>query len=238
MSSRGVGITSGLVPVQKFDNGGEAIKDKYESTLETLRNLDIVPERKAFSKFEAATPALLNLFSGLMSGKSYQGGLGGAFDIAGQALGSSTPLFAEAIKAKQQYDATDPEAPLKQIALEQAFKDTTKEKKLVGEPDEVYGTFSNNAGDTTEKIGASRFVFQDGDVEYRIGDQVYTNYTPFDKPPDYKRETYQEPIKIDGEFFIQNMVSMDGGKTYEPEGDPYPRFKLMIKKRVFNTNLI
>ena len=34
MSSRGVGITSGLVnqPVQKFAPGGEAIKKKYNNT--------------------------------------------------------------------------------------------------------------------------------------------------------------------------------------------------------------
>ena len=134
VSSRGVGITSGLATPKRgyvdrpgsYQGKGEAslpdLKDKYESTLETLRNLDIVPERKPFSKFDAATPALLDFFSGLMSGKSYQGGLGGAFDIAGQALESSTPLFAEAIKAKQEYDATDPEATIKNLALSKALE--------------------------------------------------------------------------------------------------------------------
>ena len=122
VSSRGVGITSGLVPVQRFDNGGEAIKDKYQSTLDTLRSLDIVPERKPFNRLDATAPALLNLFGGLMSGKSYEGGLSGAFDIAGQALQSSTPLFAEAIKAKQEYDATDPEATIKNLALSKALE--------------------------------------------------------------------------------------------------------------------
>jgi len=139
VSSRGVGITSGLATPKRgyVDRPGsysgdllsesslpdvDKIGQKYKSNLEMLKSLDIVPERKPFSKFEAATPALLNLFSGLMSGKSYQGGLGGAFDIAGQALGSSTPLFAEAIKAKQEYDAKDPDAALKQTALSLALE--------------------------------------------------------------------------------------------------------------------
>ena len=134
VSSRGVGITSGLATPKRgyvdrpgsYQGEGEAslpdLKDKYQSTLDTLRSLDIVPERKPFSRLDATAPALLNLFGGLMSGKSYEGGLGGAFDIAGQALQSSTPLFAEAIKAKQEYDATDPEATIKNLALSKALE--------------------------------------------------------------------------------------------------------------------
>jgi len=134
VSSRGVGITSGLATPKRgyvdrpgsYQGKGEAslpdLKDKYESTLDTLRSLDIVPERKPFSRLDATAPALLNLFGGLMSGKSYEGGLGGAFDIAGQALQSSTPLFAKAIKDKQEYDATDPEATIKNLALSKALE--------------------------------------------------------------------------------------------------------------------
>jgi len=228
VSSRGVGITSGLVPVQKFDNGGEV--KKYEETLQKLRDMNIISEREPFSKFEALAPGLLAFFGGLMTGRSPQTGVPGGFDILGTSLQQATPLFAQALKEKREYDAVDPEAPLKQIALEQAFKDTTKEKKLVGEPDEVYGTFQNDPSDVTEKTGASRFVFEDGSVEYRIGDKVYTSYTPFDKPEDYERKSYEKSIKIDDEFFIQNMVSLDGGKSYEAEGDPYPRFKLDKEK--------
>tara|TARA_Y100000114_G_C11761698_1_gene330129 strand:+ start:66 stop:1982 length:1917 start_codon:yes stop_codon:yes gene_type:complete len=139
VSSRGVGITSGLdTPKRGYvDKPGsysgdllsesslpdiDKIGQKYKSNLEMLKSLDIVPERKPFSRLDAAAPALLNLFGGLMSGKSYQGGLGGALDIAGQALQSSTPLFAEAIKAKQEYDAKDPDAALKQTALSLALE--------------------------------------------------------------------------------------------------------------------
>ena len=86
VSSRGVGITSGLVPVQRFSNGGEANRfdELFQEKRETLES--IVPPREDFNRFQAATPALLNFFSNLMSGRSLQGGLGGALDITGQAL--------------------------------------------------------------------------------------------------------------------------------------------------------
>ena len=57
-----------------------------------------------------------------MSNKSYQGGLGGGLEIAGESLKSASPLFAEALKNKQEYDATDPEAALKNLALGEALK--------------------------------------------------------------------------------------------------------------------
>lgn len=129
ISSRGVGITSGLVP--SYAHGGlheeaggkaETIKQKYNSTLDTLRSLDIVPERQPFNKFQNIAPAALDFFGNLMSGKSYQGGLGGGLEIAGESLKSASPLFAEALKNKQEYDATDPEAALKNLALTKAFE--------------------------------------------------------------------------------------------------------------------
>jgi hypothetical protein len=51
VSSRGVGITSGLVdkPVQKFNLGGD-VAQKYEDNLAMLRGLDIVPKREAIQK--------------------------------------------------------------------------------------------------------------------------------------------------------------------------------------------
>jgi len=126
MSSRGVGITSGLVnqPVQKFDNGGEASNrvDKYNTILDELRSMDVVQERQPFNKFQNIAPAALDFFGGLMSGKSMQGGLSGGLEIAGESLKSSSPLFAQALKNKQEYDATDPEAAIKNLALTKAFE--------------------------------------------------------------------------------------------------------------------
>ena len=68
---RGTGITSGLAPIKGYKTGG-------------------------ISKREAYAPAWQSLFGGMMSGKSLQGGWGGAFDILGQATQQSAPLFAQA----------------------------------------------------------------------------------------------------------------------------------------------
>ena len=74
VSSRGVGITSGLVPVQKFQEGGKV------------------------SKLEAFSPALLDFGGRLLSGKSLQGGFTGGLDILGQSLSKSAPSFAEGLQ--------------------------------------------------------------------------------------------------------------------------------------------
>lgn len=259
VSSRGVGITSGLVP--SYAHGGlheEDKLDKYNTTLEELRAMNVVPERKPFSKFDAATPALLNLFSGLMSGKSYQGGLGGALDIAGQAVGSSTPLFAEAIKAKKEYDSVDPEATIKNIALGEAFKKDDpryeykvsgdnlikidkfgkeepvvtplpKEKevfKLQGEPNTVFGNFSEpGTNNIVSGVYAQEFVYEDGKVEYKIGDQTYPNYEPKEKPSNMEAPTIYDKNYVDPEgiHMIQQYISSDKGFT--EHGTPFPKFE-------------
>jgi len=70
--ARGTGITSGLtLPIKGYAKGG-------------------------ITKREAYTPAFMNLFGAMMSGKSLQGGLSGAVDILGQSVQQSAPLFAQA----------------------------------------------------------------------------------------------------------------------------------------------
>ena len=74
VSSRGVGITSGLVPVQKFQEGGKV------------------------SKLGALSPALLDFGGRLLSSKSLQGGVTGGLDILGQSLSGSAPSFAAGLQ--------------------------------------------------------------------------------------------------------------------------------------------
>ena len=71
VSSRGVGITSGLVPVQKFQSGGSV------------------------SKLEALSPALLDLSGRLLAGTSPRGDFG---SILGQALVGSWPLISQGLQ--------------------------------------------------------------------------------------------------------------------------------------------
>ena len=210
MSSRGVGITSGLVdkPVQKFSNGGDVATD-FESNLEMLRGLDLVKPREPFSKFDAATPALLNLFAGLMSGKSYQGGLGGALDIAGQSLGSSTPLFADAIKARQEYEATDPEAGLKNMALELALQDKDKGSDKLKTSTKVYGQF----GDNEENKGFGfRDVYEDGRSVFKYGGESFQSFKGLPEPKD------SDPKVFEDENYDITIGAGDQAKTYTTLG--------------------
>jgi hypothetical protein len=70
-----------------------------------LQNLR--PPTQEFSKFDAAAPALMTFFGNLMSGKSFQSGFSGAFDIAGNALTQATPQFSQALAAKRAAEAAD-----------------------------------------------------------------------------------------------------------------------------------
>lgn len=248
VSSRGVGITSGLVPVQKFEVGGLA--EKYATSLETLKGLNLVPQREDFNKLQAFSPALLKLGAGLMSNRSLQGGIGGALDIAGRSIAGATPEIQQAIAMKQEYDATDPEAQLKQMALEMALeKDDPRfeykeikgrlykldklgelppelmvdlpdePKKLKSEPKTVYGNFGDKEG------YGQMFTFDDGTVEYRREGSVFTQdqFSPLAEPKDAgKAITIQKPLENN---MIQDQISYDGGKTFTNFGNPYPRFK-------------
>ena len=104
VSSRGVGITSGLVdqPVQRFENGGEVtLPSLMSERLEQLQSLNLGrPETS--SRLSLASPALLDLGGRLLAGKSLQGGLSGALDIVGQATAGAAPSFANVIQARNQ----------------------------------------------------------------------------------------------------------------------------------------
>jgi len=143
VSSRGVGITSGLATPKRgyvdrpgsyagHDNAESSLpnlKDTMSSRLELLESLDLGrPEIP--SKREILTPALLKFFGSLMSGKSYQGGLGGALDIAGQSLQTSAPDFAEAGTSirKARSAQKDFDNSLKLKAFDMAYDEIQKAK--------------------------------------------------------------------------------------------------------------
>tara|TARA_B100000963_G_scaffold94485_1_gene81378 strand:+ start:997 stop:3090 length:2094 start_codon:yes stop_codon:yes gene_type:complete len=215
VSSRGVGITSGLAsPVRGYKIGGNVVDenlvtsapsstagtmstdlgDRFATNLETLRGLNIVPERKPFSKLAAASPALLTLGAKLLSGGSYRGGLPGALDILGQATEAAAPQFAEAIEAKRQFDATDPEAGLKQMALEMALKEKPTNK--IKSSEQVYGTFGT--GDNKQTGYGFADVYEDGTRTFTIGGQTYNSFVGETEPEENKPETFfkGETVKI------------------------------------------
>ena len=235
VSSRGVGITSGLAsPVRGYSFGGKIdqnlvasapsstagttstdLGDRFATNLETLRGLNIVPERKPFSKLAAASPALLTLGANLLSGGSYRGGLPGALDILGQATAAAAPQFAEAIEAKRQFDATDPEAGLKQMALEMALKEKPTNK--IKSSEQVYGTFGT--GDNKQTGYGFADVYEDGTRVFTYGGKTYNSFVGQTEPEGDKPETFYkgEIVKIrkkgdtSGETFDANFMTSNKG---------------------------
>ncbi len=97
VSSRGVGITSGLIdqPVQKFSNGGSV------------------------SKEEALAPFFADLSGRLLAGRSFDQGIGGALQIGGEALSGSAPLLQQGLAT---YRAGQKQSDRKIIEDAQGFK--------------------------------------------------------------------------------------------------------------------
>jgi hypothetical protein len=153
VSSRGVGITSGLVPVQKFQEGGKV------------------------SKLEALSPALLDLGGRLLASKSLQGGVAGALDIAGQALSGSAPSFAAGLqtyRAGQQ--AGDPNFDFKVVGNQLIkINKTTGETEVVEKSEDTGPEFiTTRPGEVITRIedGKAEKIFEN--VKATDPNKLYT----------------------------------------------------------------
>jgi len=206
VSSRGVGITSGLVPVKGYANGGTIEKDA-EEYYQLLKGA--TPERKPFSRLQAASPALLELGGKLLSGRSFQGGLGGGLDILGQAATAAAPGFAQAIAARRAYDAADPETDLRAKALSLAIaKDTNKSKQKPGESKPVwyinpdFDQDKPESSDNLKYIESVRRVGTDGQLRIR---NINGDFVSEDNFPNYM---VSDPVKTQarksGDVWLMN----------------------------------
>jgi hypothetical protein len=186
VSSRGVGITSGLVPIRGYANGGSVLRgdtafvqkereaslakpdlpetDRLENAQNSMTKyfnnmkiqnalndmasnppesglqksyseyLDMIQgikgEREPISNLELLTPSALTFFGGLMSGKSLQGGVGGALDILGQSTTAATPQLESALASKRAMKEArmDAEDASKMKALDMAYDDLAAER--------------------------------------------------------------------------------------------------------------
>ena len=252
VSSRGVGITSGLVP--RYSHGGPvsehtSVTDKFADNMEMLKGLNLY-QPQTFDAKENMTPYLLDLSARLLGGTSKRGGIGGALEIGGQAMAGANPLLSQALQNKREFEATDQEAPLKQMALQMALEkddprfeykeiggklykidtkgelppelsiDIQEPAELRSDPKTVYGNFGEN------NTGyAQMFTYKDGKVEYRKDGNVFTKdqFSPLAEPADAgKAMTIQKSLPNN---MVQDQISYDGGKTFTDFGAPYPRHK-------------
>jgi len=236
VSSRGVGITSGLVPVKGYFNGG-SIGEDAEAYYELLKGA--TPERKPFSRLQAASPALLEFGGKLLSGRSFQGGVGGGLDILGQATQAAAPGFAQAIAAKQAYDAADPEADLRMKALSLAIEnqpDPDKEETFTGK-ELVTGKIPviENGVNTGkfETVKATRIVGNKGTIMYKDSqNNTLKNFVPSLDP------ATKQDDPLTGQFKNEKFVTDDNPNgivsaqfTYDKDED---RWKWMYNNPVNN----
>ena len=206
VSSRGVGITSGLATPKRgyVDGPGSYQGEKdAESSLPaaptfTARSFDDVfaerqalleklrPPKQEFNKVENAAPALMTFFGNLMSGKSFQSGVSGALDIAGNAVTQATPEFSQALARKNKAEADD---RAEKFALDlQAFEsaETAHAAELKREADLLETKYKKDiwkvTGDDGRVMNQERVSYDNGFTWYNVGpswpaneDQFVTN---------------------------------------------------------------
>ena len=176
-SSRNNGIVSG------FDD------DNNDSELQQLINerrkvyQDILPEPTQVGRLEAASPALLALGSALLSGRSLQGGIGGALDILGQGLGASAPLFSEALATRRAAEQAnvDRQFDIDLAALQSAedilaTREAAAAKGEPGTPKKIFYKNPNFNQDSPESDTnpqyISSFIRKGTDNKFRVKDQT------------------------------------------------------------------
>ena len=208
VSSRGVGITSGLVdqPVQKFSIGGLA--ERYKENLEMLKGLNLFPETKRFDTRQALAPYIMDVSSRLLSGTSPTGDLG---QIVGQALQGGNPFLAQALQEKRAFEAEDPDSKLRETALSLALKDDDKTE--FSDPTEVTikyeGSDKNVPALRTFNKNENSFVYQT-----TAGDPIDAKTTPFKVIRDEEPVNWSNPTDV--KVQLKNGITTDAVRTFNP----------------------
>jgi hypothetical protein len=216
VSSRGVGITSGLV--KGYEHGGPVSEHtKMDNiTSDAQAYFDLLkantPERAPFDRRAANVEPLLTLFGNLMSGTSYQGGLGGALEIAGKGLKEAAPGFQRAINERRAYDAANPDAALRAQALGLAVKnqpDPVTEKwtgKEAFKANVNVAPVEEGGEGSTVVRNITRFTSNLGNVEFRDqNNNVITDFSPIEK-----YDSFEGPDKYQYQIIDGNAVKIPG----------------------------
>ena len=248
VSSRGVGITSGLVdqPVQRFENGGEVtLPSLMDERLELLKSLDL-GRPEAISKREAAAPALLALSGALLSGKSLQGGLSGALDIVGQAMTTAAPDVQEAVKrvAQSEQAQTNFDNQLKLKAFDLAYDEYSKSLDDTFKAADLKTLYSKTNPDETITVNLN-------DKNSPIyTDKDFLNKYSTDKPAEFKAaklETFYNikdntAITVDlnnpDSVFYKDLDFRKNFTTDKPEGFKQGKPTTFFKRENMNESII
>ena len=113
-----------------------------------------VPEREKLSKAELIMDPAMKFFGKLMSGKSYQEGLGGALEITGKALEETAPSIGESLKIKRQFEEAGrkEDVAISQMALQKAME-TTPGATIKDIPANIFNQMSRSEQEKVLGIG-------------------------------------------------------------------------------------
>jgi hypothetical protein len=248
VSSRGVGITSGLVdqPVQKFDNGGEVtFPSLMDERLELLRSLNL-GRPEAISKQEAAAPALLALSGALLSGRSFQGGLGGALDVVGQALTKTSPDVQQAVQriAQSEQAQINFDNQLKLKAFDLAYDEYSKSLDDTFKAADLKTLYSKTTPDETITVNLN------DKTSPIYTDKDFLNKYSTDKPAEFKAaklETFYNikdntAITVDlnnpESVFYTDLEFRKNFTTDKPEGFKQGKPTTFFKRENMNESII
>ena len=226
VSSRGVGITSGLDTPKRglVDGPGSysGVLDRYNENVKLLRETGLFTPKEPVSKLAAFSPALIKLGAGLLSGRSLQGGLGGGLDILGQSVAGASPEIQQATQTILEDRAKDPDEKLKETALTMALDADAEKEKFTGkESFRARVPVINEEGEKTGSVirTLTRFVSDQGNLQFRDqNNQIITDFEPF-----YKKDTFEGPdgfqyeIGDDGKATVieGQGAPIDGAKTFQ-----------------------
>ena len=224
---RGTGITSGLTTPKRgyvdkpgsYQGIGESslpsgVQDKWQAYYDMLKGVQ--GERAPFDRFDANVEPLMTMFGKWMSGKSYQPGLGGALEIAGEGLTEAAPGFGKAIREKRAYEAATgtEDSALRMKALDLALKETDPVELKSFEP--IYGTFQNEGDEPQIGYGFVK-AYDNGDIEYEFAGEQFTSFKGLAEPAENKPETFFKGEQIK----IRKRAGVDQSGNTIPAGEPF-----------------
>ena len=180
------------------------LEQLYEKKLPVAQRLFGDPI-EPMSKMERLSPWLMNLGASLMSGKSLQGGFGGAMEIMGNAMKESTPALTEAMAMKRAEERANRAELIEAAKI--AYQSAETERASILDQ-------ASSLASTKIKLDAPE-----------IGDTLFL--VPEDKSqiPQNVIMAYQKEETIDGKR-IKNLYDFDGnlltGKytTYKGKDKP------------------
>ena len=181
------------------------LEQLYEKKLPVAKRLFGDPI-EPMSKMERLSPWLMNLGASLMSGKSLQGGFGGAMEIMGNAMKESTPALTEAMAMKRAEERANRKEQIEAAKIAYSSAETERASIL---------DQASSLASTKIKLDAPE-----------IGDTLFL--VPEDKSqvPENVIMAYQKEETIDGKR-IKNLYDFDGnllkGKYTTYKGKEKPK---------------